>query len=211
MNLKAPYEIIIATKLEQELPVPDMSDAIWARIELQLTDVPSAEADASAGPDMIAGATITGKTLAIVIGCVLALLILFFVLKSKIKNQQKLRVPPPLHQPGKVIDYPPLTGPVSSKINAAGTITIKKINSKEKNLLQSEAALILKKDSANTLPPAILVPDPYSTNIAQPVKRNMPDSLREAPVLKRPTGVPLSNNDGYKVTSERSDSVKPRN
>ena len=72
MNLKAPYEIIIATKLEQELPVPDMSDAIWARIELQLFDVPSAEADASAGPDMVSGATITGKTLAIVIGCVLA-------------------------------------------------------------------------------------------------------------------------------------------
>ena len=120
-------------------------------------------------------------------------------------------MPPPSQQPGKAIDYPPPTGPVSRKINAAGTITIKKINSKEKNLLQSEAALILKKDSANTLPPAILVPDPYSTNIAQPVKRNMPDSSREAPVLKRPTGVPLSNNDGYKVTSERSDSVKPRN
>ena len=128
--------------------------------------MPSAETDASAGADEIAGAPITGKALAIVIGCVLALLILFFVLKSKIKNQQKLRVPPPTQQPGKVIDYPPPTGPVSRKINAAGTITIKKINSKEKNLLQSEAALILKKGSANTLPPAILVPDPYSTIIA---------------------------------------------
>ena len=210
MNLKAPYEIIIATKLEQELPVPDMSDAIWARIELQLSDVPSTEADASAGPDMIAGAIITGKTLAIVFGCVLTILILFFALKSKIKNQQKLRVPPPTQQPGKVIDYPPSTSPVSSKINAADTTTMRKIDLKEKNLLQSEDAFILKKDPANTLPPAILVPDTFSLIIAQPVKRNMPDSLRDAPVLKR-RGVPLSTNDGYKISSERIDSVKPKN
>ena len=160
-----------------------------------------------AGPDLMTGVVITCITLSIF----LELLVYFFILENKLKNQQKLRVPPPTQQPGKVIDYPPPTGPVSSKINAAGAITIKKIYSKEKNLFQSEDALILKKDSANTLPPAILVPDTYSLIIAQPVKRNMPDSLRDAPVLKRPRGVPLSTNDGYKITSERIDSIKPKN
>ena len=116
-----------------------------------------------AGPDLMTGVVITCITLSIF----LELLVYFFILENKLKKQQKLRVSPPKQQPGKVIDYPPPTGPVSSKkINAAVTTTIKKINSKEKNLLQSEAALILKKGSANTLSPAILVPDPYSTIIA---------------------------------------------
>lgn len=211
MNVKTPYEIIIATKLEQELPVPDMSDAIWARIEMQLPDVPSAEADAPAGPDMIAGAAITGKSLAIVIGCVVSLLVLFFVLKNKIKNEKKLRTPASTELPNKVTEIPPPTAIVPAKINAAGTTTLKKINTKEENLLPPAEALILRKDSATMRPPAMPERDPYSTIITLPNKRNRPDSLMDAPVLKRPRGIPLSNNDSYKITNQRSDSLKRGN
>ena len=209
MNLKAPYEIIIAKKLEQELPVPDLSDAIWVRIELQLGDVPSAEGDSSAGPDMIAGATITGKTLAIVIGGLLSLLVLFFVLKNKIKNQQKLKVPPPAQQLNKII-YPPPTDRSSGKVNAAKTTTIQKIEPTAKDLLKVEDAGVLKQDTANLVPPVLQKPDPFFT-IAQPARQGKPDSLIQSPLLRGPRGVPLSVNDGYKITNKPGDSLKPKN
>lgn len=41
MNSKASYELIITSKLES-IPIPDLSDAIWARIEAQLdNDLPT--------------------------------------------------------------------------------------------------------------------------------------------------------------------------
>ncbi len=47
MNQKAAYEITIAEKLEQ-LSVPDMVDAIWARIETQLDlDMPTDDGPAN--------------------------------------------------------------------------------------------------------------------------------------------------------------------
>lgn len=55
MNNPATYELIIAQKL-QELPVPDMADAIWARIEQQLDlDLPTDEGGSPAPSSPING------------------------------------------------------------------------------------------------------------------------------------------------------------
>jgi hypothetical protein len=54
MNQKTPYELQIADKLQQ-LPLPDMQDAIWARIERTLDiDMPTDDGDgggSDGGPD----------------------------------------------------------------------------------------------------------------------------------------------------------------
>ena len=40
MNKTTPYEDLMAAKLDQ-IPVPDMSDSIWASIEMQLDEMPA--------------------------------------------------------------------------------------------------------------------------------------------------------------------------
>lgn len=48
MNRTTPYEDLMAAKLDQ-IPVPDMSDSIWASIEMQLDEVPPAPGNKSSG------------------------------------------------------------------------------------------------------------------------------------------------------------------
>lgn len=51
MNRKTTYEIKITEKL-QHLPLPDLEDAIWARVRAQLDiDLPTDDNDGGAGPD----------------------------------------------------------------------------------------------------------------------------------------------------------------
>jgi hypothetical protein len=51
MNQKTPYELQIADKLQQ-LPLPDLQDAIWARIERTLDiDMPTNDDDGGGGDD----------------------------------------------------------------------------------------------------------------------------------------------------------------
>lgn len=51
MNRKTTYELKITDKL-QELPLPDLEDAIWARIERTLdTDMPTDDGGGDSGPD----------------------------------------------------------------------------------------------------------------------------------------------------------------
>lgn len=48
MNKTTPYEDLMAAKLDQ-IPVPDMSDSIWASIEMQLDEIPATPEDKSSG------------------------------------------------------------------------------------------------------------------------------------------------------------------
>jgi hypothetical protein len=111
MNQPLPYEITIAEKLEQ-LTVPDMVDAIWARIEKQL----DAELPEDDGPGEPPASPKSGPGLGFFGGLIFTGIILFVLFKNHststlpepVSNAKKL---PEIHQQSQPIpqqrDDPP--------------------------------------------------------------------------------------------------------
>ena len=80
MDERLRYEQLIGGKL-QSLPVPDMQDAIWARIKTQLDlDMPTDDGDGGSSPQSPSGPKIIGWGLSVVI---ITLVIIFFLHKNK--------------------------------------------------------------------------------------------------------------------------------
>jgi hypothetical protein len=79
MDQRLRYEQLISEKLES-LPIPDMADAIWARIEAQLDiDLPTDEGGGTT-PDAPSGPGMMGWGLSVVI---IALITAFLINKNK--------------------------------------------------------------------------------------------------------------------------------
>jgi hypothetical protein len=84
MDERLKYEQLIGEKL-QSLPIPDMQDAIWARVKAQLDiDLPSDDNDGGNSPQSPSGPRIIGWGLCVVI---IALITTFFLLKNKSKTK----------------------------------------------------------------------------------------------------------------------------
>lgn len=84
MDERLKYEQLISGKL-QSLPIPDMQDAIWARVKAQLDiDLPTDDNDGGNAPQFPSGPRIIGWGLSIVI---IALITTFFILKNKSKTK----------------------------------------------------------------------------------------------------------------------------
>lgn len=80
MDERLKYEQLIGGKL-QSLPVPDMQDAIWARIKAQLDiDLPTDDGDGGGSPQTPSGPRIIGWGLSVLI---IALVTTFLLLKNK--------------------------------------------------------------------------------------------------------------------------------
>jgi hypothetical protein len=80
MEQRAAYEITIAGKLDH-LPVPDMADAIWARIERQLDiDLPTNDGGNGPAPSKPSGPGAMGWGLSVLL---VALVTTFFLLKKE--------------------------------------------------------------------------------------------------------------------------------
>ena len=211
MNLRAPYEIIIAKKLEQELPVRDMSDAIWSKIELQLDAKPNMNVDTSADPLKPIRGLVTGKTFVIVIVGILTLF-LFFVLKNKMKkNQERFKKLPPAQQKIKINQYSFPTDTNSNKVKSVPYSQITKPFEKIMSFVKPVDAVIAKPDSINKLMPVLVLPDPDFTILAPSVKHNSLDSYITAPSFRKPRGVPIPTNEVYKIKSKQNDSLKREN
>jgi hypothetical protein len=84
MEERLNYEQLIGEKL-QSLPIPDMQDAIWARIKSQLDiDMPTDDSDGGNTPHSPSGPGIIGWGLSVII---VALVASFFILKNKPKTK----------------------------------------------------------------------------------------------------------------------------
>lgn len=85
MEERLKYEQLIGEKL-QSLPIPDMQDAIWARVKAQLDiDLPTDDNDGGNSPQSPSGPSNIGWGLWSVV--IIALITTFFILKSKSKTQ----------------------------------------------------------------------------------------------------------------------------
>ena len=195
MDQKAAYEITIAEKLEQ-LSVPDMVDAIWARIETQLDiDMPP---DDGPAPDSNppAGGSFRGFAgLAVFIAALLG--IIYFTTKKKPTNNTGNTIdnsPTIITSPGTDIDKPPpLPGsqtPRSSNLPGQNALPVPQVEADS---------------SSNTV-------------IDQPVTvpANRIDSIAVAPPIvitpiestkKKGSGVKGITDNDYRIVPERKDST----
>ena len=192
MNEKLPYEQLMAEKLAA-LPVPDMADAIWARIEAQLDlDMPADDGGGSNSPAPPTGGSNLLGHIGVFIGIVAIITILFINKNSKEKSLQ-----PALNIPATEVtvtdsvppdETPPLqnTLPSTTKENAV------------------PAPFIAAPDSALSNPVVITTPDSVvGSNVPAP-QVNAPAAI---PVVrdtqpKRKRGVPLDDAD-YRIVPKK--------
>ena len=106
MDQKATYEITIAEKLEQ-LNVPDMVDAIWARIETQL-DIDMPPDDAPAGGQSPTGGG-SWRIAGIIVFVAALVATLYFTNRKPTNNNQDKNIESPatITNPGNTFDKPP--------------------------------------------------------------------------------------------------------
>lgn len=95
MNNKTTYELTITDKL-QRLPLPDMEDAIWARVKAQLDlDLPTGD-DGGGGPDAPTGSGWTwGAGLGLFVAAFVAI---FFLRKNDLQRPASPSTPTPTVQ-----------------------------------------------------------------------------------------------------------------
>lgn len=209
VNTPAPYELLIAEKLQQ-IPVPDMMDSIWANIEQQLdAGLPGGEEDntpnpAPKGGGNGAGAS-AGKLFLYAVIAVTAGVIIY--LNTKNRNQTSKQH----NTPSVIINKPSVTD--SSKTSLLPPTVIQP--EKEPPLIRNTPIKInpdtpalfilpsLKRlDSLLTVPPEDIVPDTINKIKISPL-----DSQQLQPP-KKSRGVKGILNDDYKLQVSKDSTKK---
>lgn len=215
MNQLLQYEQLLAEKIQQS-PVPDMADAIWANIELELDkDLPddSGNEPPSSSPRG-GGAPGTSFYFYIVTSVVITALVLTFVwMQGNNKAEQPSVLPPAREIPSNstpVIDsssppaidntqqIAPLISPRidSSNTNAAGPI----INSAFTDSLLNQPIGRMETDS-------VTIKD--NAGLGAPVTLAIDSAMKQKETpLKKPRGVKGITDDDYKIKTEKKESLR---
>lgn len=187
MNQPLPYEITIAEKLEQ-LSVPDMVDAIWARIEKQL----DAELPDDEGPGEPPAPPKSGPGLGFFGGLLFSGIILFVLFKSYSPATLPESTPNTSTLPETIIESQPLLpqrdDPPEKSQRKSESITTKPAEVPLNQTPPPEATSEIAK--ADSLSAIISSPEAEQ----EPEKKQLPDSL---PKKKR--GVSGINDRDYRI------------
>lgn len=172
----------MAAKLDQ-IPVPDMSDSIWASIEMQLDEIPATPKDISSGGK-------TGNAWYGVSSLIVVVTVCWFFYDNKKPVPQKEMIPPteiiqtPKDSPVLIKKVPRQLPPVI-KIDTVMSITPVPEEEEGKTevplMVDTVAAVREKIDSVQHISP---------------------------PVQKRPKGVKGITSDDYRISAKR-DSIQP--
>jgi len=194
VNVPTPYEQLIAAKLDQ-VPVPDMSDSIWADIEMQL----DAAADVPAKKVSLKYKVWFGVAAAAVVA---ALLWWYFAHKDHAPETPK----PPAAAP--VTNEPPAVRDSSISISPTKDPVIPRKIKKAASALPLDSVRI---DSAAATP----VLPPVKVDSLQKHKVDIPDvDLYMAPVQpppprgRKPRGVKGITDDDYKLSAQKDSARK---
>lgn len=208
MNQKTTYEQLITEKLEG-LPVPDMADAIWARIETQLDiDMPTDDGGTDPEPRNPSGGGWVGGTGLFVF--VVALVTIFLINKNQKKRAQS-KSPVQIEQKAN---------------NVQTSDTIQKVPDRstpfESNMPQATAPGVsvgitppasgnaVNKDTTALYPPMVTTVDPRKPDTVRNVVTVTPPpgSKQDSVKPKRTRGVPGITNDDYRIVPVDRDSAK---
>lgn len=193
MKKPATYELIIAQKL-QELPVPDMADAIWARIEQQLDlDLPTDDGGSPAPSSPING-WIGGSILGLFL---LALILVLYPKKQESPTPSENntfptnRIEPRSADPNKVV----MGKPTGKQTNIGQSGTTPPVDQPVGNTLSPDSNLLV-----NPMP-APDIPQVSTVNIA---KTSPP---QDSVTPKRTRGVTGISDSDYRVVPKGRDSL----
>lgn len=201
MNERPAYEVLMAEKLNQ-LPLPDLADAIWARIETALdTDMPTDDGGNTPAPPAPSG----GSNLLGHLGVFLAVvaLITFFII-NKNNKEATLQAPVALPQTEAITPDPlppdrPATGSNNNKVPQAfpqgpGTAP----------------PLVVRADSALPPPVAFTGTDSTATTalpLATPPPVVTQPAAGDTVPRRRPRGVTGITDANYRIVPDRKDSI----
>jgi hypothetical protein len=205
VNTPTKYEVTIAAKLEQ-LPVPDMADSIWARIEMQLdADLPSDDGDNAPSQDPTRGMPGMGKGfyLSLLAAVIIALVLIYTANK---KDKKKIN---PVPAPFKTEIITPVADsgqsiPIPEEKNSPNIPAV--VNKKDSSTLSVIPGNRISFDSVSPkiLPgqqpdsPAIITSNPRLPSF---------DSLPPPPLIK-PKGVKGITDNDYRIQEGKKDSAK---
>ncbi|WP_440133574.1 hypothetical protein [Chitinophaga sancti] len=181
MNKTTPYEDLIAAKLDQ-IPVPDMSDSIWANIEMQLNEIPEAPETKPSGGN--AGNAWYGV---ITLAVVTTLCCWFYTHKKPIPKQ---------------IIIPPIEIAVPPKDSPAIIKTIQKQLPVVENRDTIQAVITIPEELKPELP------ELADSTLTNPPVIN-PQVVEPAPPIKKHKGVKGISGDDYRLSVQRRDSINP--
>jgi hypothetical protein len=205
LNLKTTYEKLIAEKVQQ-IPIPDMADAIWASIELQLdADISSGGEDNSPlqKPWGKGKSRFGNKPYLFIIVAIIVGLVWLAKVKNK-KNGVNNTLPnTTISQPQTIIKNDSVQAiriePENTKRNILPVPIIQ--NDKKQTKVDSIKKII---DAPAFTPFSILPVKDTNTSKVFPLK----DSLRNIVIPPKAKGVKGISDDDYKIISGKKDSVK---
>ena len=203
MNQKTTYEVTITSKLDQ-LPIPDLRDAIWARIEGELdADLPTDD-----GGDTPPSAPRGGKALQFALPGIVVILIALFLIKNNKQNPAPNEIPS--------------TQPATQTNSATPTASPPPVDTKA--VIQNNESPVVYPGTNIPISTAPIQTDSVSapmTDIIPPVTDNtnqQPEPLVQAPltqqpprtdsVVKKKRGVSGITDNDYRITPVKPDSSK---
>jgi hypothetical protein len=217
MNASFPYEELIARKLGELPPLPEMADSIWQRISTQLDrELPTDDNDFGGDPGPQGGSPVAGwkgwSWLLLLAG--IAAVLIYLIKKTELPVEQ---IVPVTNQPVDSAEFlpttPGLSPPEPSSSRPSSPIII---NSEKETSPDPGAEPSPLPDSTAVLQPPVLdaaAPEVKASTpqpIAEPTIKQ-PDNLRpdSAGGRKRPSGIKGIRPDDYRIVppKEKKDST----
>ena len=194
MDQAGKYEQLIGDKLEQ-IPLPDLMEAIWTRIETELdTDLPDGDQnDPGAGP---LGGIFGGKFILFICALIMTF---FFYQNNKKQPIESAPVLPQIETTSPVIKPPDDPVPIKSSTN--------------RSVLPKDSTT----DTATSITPVLTQQDqPAPVGLDDSVRSNPPPLVVVPPAIidkdttgkKKPRGVKGLGNDDYKIVPKKDSSRK---
>ena len=191
MDQRLRYEPLIGGKL-QSLPVPDMADAIWARVEKQLDiDLPTDGGNDINPPQAPSGPGIIGWGLSIV---VIALITIFLLTK----RDQKINEPQ--------IPLTTTTPKVEAPQNGTGPPNEKVVIGKENNQVPAAgitAPVSIQEDSFLNVPVTAVVPNFLDSVSTKPEQVVVVPAVKDSIPVKKKKGVSGLGDGDYRVVPKK--------
>lgn len=189
MNNQMTYEITIKKKLEN-IPVPDLSEMIWARIENELDADPGDGTDNNPpSPSSPAGGIMLGGTALLFI---IALIIYFLNKPNNTPQIDKVQTTIPVQN-----NHPNLH---DANVNVQPTIT--STNKKQENIAGTQEPLKIPVTSQSIINDSMPMPDVVRGN---EIPLTLPKSMDTIPP-KKTRGVSGITNDDYKIVPKKDSS-----
>lgn len=195
MNERLPFEQLIGQKL-QSLPVPDMQDAIWARVKAQLDiDLPSDDGDGGDAPPSPPGPGLIGWGLSVVI---IALVTTLFLLQNKPQTKDTIDTNTTTEQ-----FLPPAeqsTGPPQPSTNTKLKTTAPAPSGEAAVTPAVETDSVAQQDVGLVLPGAA---DSVHTNLPPPSVSFVPPKTDTLPPVKKGRGVKGLKDEDYRIVPKK--------